>query len=119
MDPRIAKVGRLLDETPDSELLPILAVLVVLVDHAWARYKRFETTQTTKPPAEPPAPTPAPAPMDCDLDVEELAKLLNMSTTWVRRNKKEIGYTLHGNSIRFPLKNVERYRARAERAAAA
>jgi hypothetical protein len=116
----ITALQALLDSTPDAHLLPLWTALDALTDSAWCRYREYEkrkieTTPTAPAPRAVPVTRPA---EDTDLTVKEVAHRLGMSECWVRRHQTEIGCTRHGNAVRFSPRSVERYRARAERAAA-
>jgi len=90
-----------LDELPADQLPEMIGALETAKARAWARL--------TAPPAVASSPTQG----DATVDVDEAARLLGMSPTWVYRHAETLPFTrrVGRRALRFSVAGIRRYLA--------
>jgi predicted DNA-binding transcriptional regulator AlpA len=90
-----------LDELPVDQLPEVIGALETAKARAWARL------------TAPPTAASAPADSDATVDVDEAARLLGMSPSWLYRNAKRLPFArrVGGRAIRCSTAGIRRYLA--------
>ena len=88
-----------LDELPPAQLPEVVGALETAKARAWARL------------TAPPTAASAPADSDATVDVDEAARLLGMSPSWVYRHARRLPFArrVGGRALRFSTSGIRRY----------